>query len=179
VAYIATRTRLAVKERSLVGCIEEDVTERAELRKGAERRGSPTTTAWSREMQDETLELECLLDYELRCSERYRRPLSLVTVVPMNTRINPRSLLFPALRGSDQLFEVHGHAAILMSETNCQGALAAIGRYSKMCEGEIDLRFAVVSYPEDGGTVRELLATAQQRLDKAMTLEPGAIVAAG
>jgi hypothetical protein len=130
-------------------------------------------------MQDETLDLERLLDYEPRCSERHSRPLSLVIVVPINARTKSGNLLDPVLRGSDQSFEGHGHAAILTCEADHEEALAAVGRYGEMREGEIDLHFAVVSLAKDGSTVHEFPAAAQQRLDKAMTLERGAVVAAG
>jgi hypothetical protein len=135
--------------------------------------------AASSSMLDESAQLEFMLDYELRSSKRYRRPVSLVMVRPLNAPIKLRHLLGPTLRESDQLFEIHDHAAILMGETDREGALAAIARYKEACEGEIDLRFAVASFPEDGSTVHELLATARQRLNKAVTLEPRAVVAEG
>jgi hypothetical protein len=85
--------------------------------------------------------LEFMLDYELRCSKRYRRPVSLVMVLPVNAPIKLREFLGPILRESDQLFEIHDHAAILVGESDREGALAAIGRYKKEGDEEINLRF--------------------------------------
>jgi hypothetical protein len=124
-----------------------------------------------------SLELEALLDYEIRGSMRYRRPMSLVLVAPVRSRVNLRELLGPILRASDKLFQIGGHAAILMGETDRDGALTAIRRYKEACNDEIDLRFALASFPDDGTNAQELIATARRRLGKALACERGAVIA--
>lgn len=131
------------------------------------------------DMSHESLELETLLDYEVRGSARYRRSMSLVMVVPVNSSIRLRELLGPVLRDSDELFELRSKAVILMGETDRDGALVAIRRYKGACGGEIDLLFALACFPDDGCNGRELLEAVCRRRDKALTLERGAVVVAG
>jgi hypothetical protein len=128
------------------------------------------------------VDLEWLLDYELRSAVRYRRFVSVILVAygDGNGRRNPRGLIGDnLLRASDEFFELNGDCAIVMGETDRIGALAAIERLKRLCNGESDLRFAVISFPLDGHIARELLSTAHRRLDKARALGSGAVVATG
>jgi len=125
------------------------------------------------------IELESLLDYELRSSVRYRRPVSLVMAATINPDANLKELLGSTLRESDELFETGDDAIILMGETDCDGALAAIERYKGNFNSETDLCFAVASFPEDASTVLKLLACVRRRLSKALTLGRGAVVTTG
>lgn len=109
-------------------------------------------------------ELERLLDYEVRCSKRCRRCISLVVVTATSTSVNLRALLGHVLRESDELFERPPHGMILMGDTDREGALRAIERYKKAYSAQMDLRFGVASFPEDGETVRELLDAGERSL---------------
>jgi len=125
------------------------------------------------------LELEWLLDYELRSSMRYGRAVSLVMVSAINPNADLKELLRPILRESDELFETGDDATILMGHTDCDEALAAIRRYKGDPNLEMGLCFAVASFPDDGRTVQELLTSVRRRLSKAVTLGRGVVVATG
>jgi len=130
-------------------------------------------------MRRRSLELEPVLDYELRCSVRYHRSVSLVMVAQAKGNVDVSDLLWPILRDSDELCTFEGRAVVLMGQTGRHGALAAIERYKAHCQEGIDLRFAVACFPEDACTARELLGIVRRRLEKALTLQSGAVVAAG
>lgn len=131
-------------------------------------------------MANGPLDLESLVDYELRCSRRYNRPVSLVMVDASELAMEDlRGLLGRVIRGSDQFLELGARGVILMGETTREGALSAIRRYKESCGSEIDVRFGVACFPEDASSTEELLTVARRRLDKAVTLEPGAVVAGG
>jgi len=130
-------------------------------------------------MRRRSFRLEPILDYELRCSVRYHRSLSLVMVAPVKGNVDLNDLLWPILRDSDELCTFEGRAVVLMGQTGRDGALAAIDRYKTHCHEGIDLRFGVACFPEDACTARELLGIVRRRLEKAVTLERGAAVATG
>lgn len=130
-------------------------------------------------MSSSLLDLESLLDYEVRCSTRYRRTLCLLFVVPVNTSADLENMIRDVFRSSDEFFEFRSRTAILMSETDCTEALTAIDRYKGACGEDVDLRFAVASFPVDGQTTSEIVTTAQRRLNQALKLDRGAVVAAG
>jgi hypothetical protein len=131
------------------------------------------------EMADEPVEFASLLDYELRSSIRYRRPVSLVSIGRVGTRVDLRKLLETAFRDSDELFELGGGATIIMGQTDRDGAVAAVNRYKQLCTEEIDLRFAVACFPDDGHNAQDLIASLHRRLQRAMTLDRGGVVAGG
>ena len=131
--------------------------------------------------------LERLLDYELRAAARYRRFVSLVLMFSVNTdkvstseirNVNMKNLLANELRCSDEFIALNGTNAIAMSETETGGALIAIRRYQTAC-GDLDLRFAVASFPDDGPTSENLLATATWRLDVAKKGDHSSVVDTG
>lgn len=130
-------------------------------------------------MTGESVDLESLLDYELRCSKRYRRPICLLMIAAVNTDISVKSLLDATIRQSDELFELREYAAILMGETDPDGALTAISRHKEAYGKDVDLRFGLASFPKDGSSVADLLAAAHRRLDKALALDRGAVVSDG
>lgn len=121
--------------------------------------------------------LEYFLNYELRCSVRYRRFVSIVMIACDNGRILKQWLYDSIIRESDEVFEIEEGYSILMGDTDRTGALTAVERLSTHCKGEADLYFAVVSFPVDGNITAELLASGHRRLRKARALQPGAIVA--
>jgi len=125
------------------------------------------------------LDLESLVDYEVRSSTRYRRYFSLLLIVPVGSHVNVREMLLEIFRTSDEFFEFRSRYAILMGETNSEGALAAVDRYRGACDNQIDLRFAVASFPVDGQTTSEIVTKVQRRLNQALKLDRGAVVAAG
>lgn len=118
-------------------------------------------------------DLEQLLDYELRCAKRYRRFVSIIVVAPVNGFMGLKGIFEDdAIRECDQFFEVDDGSAILMTETDSAGAVAALERCQVAADDNRDLRFAVVSFPFDGHTAAELLETAHRRLDRAKNM-PG------
>ncbi len=123
-------------------------------------------------------ELEWMLDYEMRSAMRYRRFLSLV-VVASDQQSNLPDFLKDSVRGSDEVFQLDNGTAILMGETERSGALKAVERLQRLATSERDLWYAVNTFPFDGHTVPELIATAFRRLDKARNLQPNSVVSSG
>ena len=123
--------------------------------------------------------LQKFLGYELKSAERYRRFVSLVLVNRDDQKRETRQLLTDAVRTSDVLADVDDVSVILMTETNSAGALSAIDRYKNRGDlGQI-LRFAVVTYPSDGGGVESLIETGYRRLESASAGPPGTVVMNG
>lgn len=117
-----------------------------------------------------------MTDYEVRCSERYRRFFSLVFMACSNEGFDFRALLGDLFRDSDEFADFDGHAAILMGETDKKDAMKAVNRLSSKCNGSHDVRFSVTSYPKDGTTSSELFRTAFERLDRAKSGDVGAVI---
>jgi len=139
-----------------------------------------TRSRGSAQQHAERGDLECLLDYELRRSTRYRHYVSLVMVSDRNgSEEGVRQILAGSLRRSDQLF-AWGHAAvILMSETDEDGAQKAVARFKRNCRDDRDLCFAVTTYPLDGQNPAQLLTRLEERLERARSLERGVVVSSG
>ena len=72
-----------------------------------------------------------------------------------------------------------GSVLILMSETNRQGAETAIERYKQQDFDDYDLRFSLVTFPEDGRGVDNFFSSATRRLQKAFGGKPGSVMATG
>lgn len=123
--------------------------------------------------------LQRFLGYELRSAERYRRFVSVVMVTTPDEQGDVPKLLTETLRNSDVMADFNGASVILMTETNSAGALSAIERYKTRTAREEDLRFAVVTYPSDGGGPDGLLSTAYRRLQNAVSGPPGSVVMTG
>ena len=121
-------------------------------------------------------ELEWMLDHELLLAERYRRFVS-VTMIKSKVPAEQKQVLADTIRESDVYFEFSdSFGAILMSETDGTGALAAVERYKQSCGADTDIRFAVGSYPQDHQPAPKFLSTVYQRMKSAEALEPGAVV---
>lgn len=88
-------------------------------------------------------------------------------------------LLQGTVRSSDEMALTEGAAAILMAETDAEGALAAVDRYRCKYAPAIDLRFGVVTFPDDGGNVDDLLDMASRRYSEAAHRSEGAVVRHG
>ena len=100
-------------------------------------------------------------------------------MVPREEKISMTRLLKNTVRASDQLFTLGGQTAVLMSHTAKDDARRAVERYQSRCNGEVDVRYSIASYPDDGGAVADILKTAEQRLAEAKRAGFGAIVSSG
>lgn len=126
-------------------------------------------------MEHEPSLLRWTLNYELRCCERYRRFMSVVYVSHAGRERFPEAF-HDVLRGSDVLVKSDSSSALLMGETNKQGALQAVERFKSHSGDLINMKYAVASYPTDGRTAEALLSTVRERLEAAMNRENGAVV---
>lgn len=123
--------------------------------------------------------LQRLLQYELRSAERYRRYVSIVMVKTGDTVEQFRQLLSDTIRDSDELEPLGDGAAILMGDTDTDGALCAIGRYKQRCGDQLDMRFAIATFPADGREADGLLQAAARRLALSAAAGAGAVVTTG
>ena len=123
--------------------------------------------------------LQRLLQYELRSAERYRRYVSVVMVKTGDTVEQFRQMLSDTIRDSDELETLDEGAAILMGDTDTDGALCAISRYKQRCGDQLDMRFAIATFPADGREADGLLQAAMRRLDLSSTAGAGAVVTTG
>ena len=128
---------------------------------------------------DEWNNLLRLIDFELRVSDRYKRYLSLTMIASGDGPVSISKTLEDVIRISDELVDLEGSTTLLMPETNMQGAMTAIRRFKTKCNGTIDLRFAVVTYPRDGKSAGVLVDKVVHRLDKAKAGATGEGVASG
>ncbi len=124
--------------------------------------------------------LEWLLDYELRCAERYRRYVSVVMMAAEGqSGAQLLQLLNDQVRKSDEVFDLEYGTAILMGETDLPDSLRAIQRFRGYCEGNVELKCAIASYPEDRGSARDMVAALYRRIQTAAKGENGTIVTNG
>ena len=123
--------------------------------------------------------LHRLIDYELRGAARYRRFATLTMMSIGHHQADLKELLRDTVRNCDEFVELESGAAVLMSETDTEDALIAVERYKCRCADQVDLRFAVASYPADGRGTVELLEILQRRLNQAEASGNGAVVAKG
>ena len=128
---------------------------------------------------DEWNNLLRLIDFELRVSDRYKRYLSLTMIASGDGPVSISKTLEDVIRISDELVDLEGSTTLLMPETNMQGAMTAIRRFKTKCNGTIDLRFAVVTFPRDGKSAGALVDKVVQRLEKAKAGANGEVVASG
>lgn len=71
------------------------------------------------------------------------------------------------VRDNDEFVEVDKDAEIIMGEADQDVAGKAVERYETKCNGAVNLRFSIVSYPKDKPFADVLLRLAQERLYKA------------
>jgi hypothetical protein len=100
-------------------------------------------------------------------------------MAPCEEKISMAKLLKNTVRASDQLFTFNGQSAVLMAYTSKYEARKAAERYQTRCNGEVDVRYSIASYPDDGGVVADILKTAEQRLVQAKRAGFGAIITGG
>lgn len=127
-------------------------------------------------MQTEFTTLRQLLQYELHGAERHRRFVSLVMMTTEDGVSGLRNYMNAHIRDSDVIADFDSSIAVLMGETDGTGALTACDRYKNFFERQLDLRFAVVTYPSDGGKVEKLVQMAYRRLRKAKDGSTGEVV---
>ncbi len=128
-------------------------------------------------MSDNVRMLNWAIEHELRCSQRYQRFLTVVGAECQATDTALKELLGEILRGSDEIIELDStEVAIVMAETDRQGALMAIDRYHAHFNGAFDIRFGVATFPLDAGDHEALLGSARSRLLKAKKGKPGTVI---
>ncbi|MBN1868784.1 hypothetical protein JW916_16005 [Candidatus Sumerlaeota bacterium] len=115
-------------------------------------------------MSRESFDLHWLLGHELRAAARYRRFVALVMVGSSNSDEGRLRFLQGNIRDSDELFDMGGYSAVVMTETDARGCEAALERFRKTTVAESDLFFATGVFPGDEGRPRELVATVRRRL---------------
>jgi hypothetical protein len=125
------------------------------------------------------MELAWLLGYELRLAVRYRCYVSVVLMASQSGTFKMGQLLKHTLRESDRQFAVNGYDAILMPRTANSEAQRAVDRFKALCNGEVDVRYSVVTYPGDGGTAATMLNKAKRLLAQARQAEFGAVITSG
>jgi len=125
--------------------------------------------------------LKWLVDYELNQSVRHRRFFSLVMLAPSNgyNRERFRSVLGDLVRCSDPVFSVNGTVAVLMGETDKNGAVRAVERYQDTVNKALDVRYSVTTFPEDANDTEKLISTGHRRLETAQTFETETVVSRG
>ena len=121
-------------------------------------------------------QLEWLMEYQLRLATRYRFFVSLILVAPRDKKVNVNRLLEETLRDCDLLFDLQERSAILMSHTGVEEACKAVERYQSLCNGKIDLRFGLASFPDDARAVANMLETAEGCLAEAQRGGRGTLV---
>jgi hypothetical protein len=118
-----------------------------------------------------------ILEYELNAAERYRRFVSLVMVSSMDEDIaHIKDLLGDNIRKSDVLSDYDSSVMLMLSETDKKDAVSAVKRYNSLFMNRLDLRFSVVTYPDDGVRADGLVETAYMRLAKAKSASFGSVV---
>jgi ribosome biogenesis GTPase A len=128
--------------------------------------------------KEKKVELEDLLEYELRASHRYCRFVSLL-LVKCEENQSVKNILGDYIRETDMLFDFKDASAILMGETDKKGTLNAVERYKNECDSKFNMRFAVVSYPNDGRSTKDLLDALIRRYEQAKHGKSGVVVAKG
>ncbi|GMU92639.1 MAG: hypothetical protein AMXMBFR4_16970 [Candidatus Hydrogenedentota bacterium] len=125
------------------------------------------------------LHFDRVMNYAVRVAERYSRSLSLVCIASGNGPVSYRKCLEGRTRESDEIQVFRDSAAILMGETDRAGALKAVDRLRRTCGRDVDIRFSVASYPEDGEAAAAIFTKASRRLDHARSGGPGTVVSEG
>jgi GGDEF domain-containing protein len=93
-----------------------------------------------------------------------------------NALAGVRDFIGAHVRDSDVIANFDHSVAVLMEETDSEGARMAIERYKRLFDSQVDLRFSIVTYPGDGGKPDGLIKTAYQRLDRARKSDTGSVV---
>jgi hypothetical protein len=135
-------------------------------------------------MDAEVNALTGMLDYEVEASKRYRRFVSLVMMHVKSTDVGPLTdkwlgtMSEEMFRSTDRVFPLDqgGTMAVLMGETESQGALRAVERFQELYGSALAVHSSIASYPVDGLSSQDLFSVAQRRLDVAEQSQPGAAI---
>ena len=131
-------------------------------------------------MGTENMKLEWLLGHELRLAVRHRCYVSVIMMMPRTKKdVSIAQLLKQTLRESDCHLSVGKQDVLLMPRTTKREAYGAVRRFKELCNGEVDVRYSIVTYPGDGGTVQSMLSAAKRRLIGAGRAGFGAIISSG
>ncbi len=120
----------------------------------------------TRSVQTDISTLQDMLQYELHAAERYRR---FVTLLLIDSRQEGSSLeedMKRHLRSSDVMARIDNSIAVLMGETDNDGARIAAERYKKDFGRHAEFYFSLATYPADGGKPERLFTVAHERLEK-------------
>ncbi len=120
-------------------------------------------------MTNGTLELHWLLSHEVRAASRYRRFVSLVMMAAGGKMEKGWKFLEDNIRESDLLFDMGSYSAVVMTETDKQGALKAVDRFAKLLDDTKNFRFALGAFPGDGRRAPEFVSTVYRRLRRSET----------
>lgn len=130
--------------------------------------------------------LKQLLDHDFQCAKRYRHFISLAMIVSCSERISPSQVMRMTkeiFRESDELFYLGDRIVILMNHTDAQDGVKALLRLRNYYNSNFDVRYALASYPDDGGSSSvftnstAFLEMAELRLDRALRGGYGQLVA--
>jgi hypothetical protein len=117
------------------------------------------------EKNQELDRFEILLDYELVCSTRYRRFMSLIMCGKnghdRNITINGFKSAF---RNCDRIFELNNEVVVIMPETDPMGAIRAVARLREL-QVINGTKLSLASFPNDGQTADMLMRKARFRLE--------------
>lgn len=125
------------------------------------------------------LHFDRVMNYAVRVADRYGRNLSLVCMASGNGAVAYRKFLEGRTRESDEIQVFRDSAAILMGETDRAGALKAVDRLRGTGGRDVDIRFSVASFPEDGDAAVAIFTKASRRLEYARSGGPGTVVSEG
>lgn len=113
-------------------------------------------------------ELERLLKHEHQLVKRYRYYLSVVLMASRGDQFNINELLSDTVRASDQFLALEEFNIVFMAHTGLDGAHKAVDRFRQRCNGGIELRYSIASYPGDVMSPAKIMAVAEQRLQEAI-----------
>ena len=108
---------------------------------------------------------DLLVDYEITCSKRYRRLMSLLIADVQSNQESFIQKTKQIIRQSDCMYVLNSRIFILMPETDFQGAFRLFKRLGKSFPSK-DIRFSISSFPRDGLTYREIIEKAMQGLQQ-------------
>ena len=117
-----------------------------------------------------------LLEYEIVASERHGRFASIVMISSKTELPRVKEVMAQVVRKTDVMASFDSAVVILMGETQKSDAIYAAKRYKSMFSEDIDLQFAVVTFPDDDVKPSALIRAAYDRLNKARQGEPGIVV---
>ena len=122
---------------------------------------------------------EWLLEFLLHFATRHRHYVALVMVVEEGEDLDLKEILRKEVRDSDALFHMDDYSGIIMGQTDTDDAKRAVERYRVNLDGHADLRFSVVTYPEDSRGADDMWVTARRRLEVARRGDLGHVIADG